>query len=57
MLQEHEHNLKLNPTKFIFEAKGGKFFWNLITKRGIKANLAKMQTLCNISPRRILKEV
>lgn len=50
-------NMKLNPKKCSFGVEEGQFLGHLITKQGIKANPAKIDSLLNMSPPKTLKEV
>ena len=49
--------MKLNPTKCAFGVSSGKFLWHLISRRGIEANLEKIQAVINMQSPKTIKEV
>ena len=49
--------MKLNPTKCAFEVSSGKFLEFMVSYKGIKANLDKIQAILNMEPPRNIKEV
>ncbi|XP_075475753.1 uncharacterized protein LOC142511155 [Primulina tabacum] len=52
-----QYGIKLNPAKFIFGVKSGKFLGFIVTDRGIEVNQEKVKSvLCMTSPRSV-KEV
>ena len=51
------YNIKLNPSKCAFGVSLGKFLRFMISHRGIKANLDKIQAILNMEPPRNIKEV
>lgn len=40
-----KYNIKLNPEKCSFGVSSGKFLGSMVTKRGIKFNLEKIQAI------------
>ena len=42
------YNMKLNPTKFAFGVKSGKFLSFMVNNRGIEANSSKVQALLDL---------
>lgn len=48
--------MKLNPKKCVFGVRSRKLFGYVVTERGIKANLEKVQALCNMQSLSILRE-
>jgi hypothetical protein len=42
--------LRLNPEKCIFSVRQGKILGYLVTHRGIKANLSKIQAIMDMTP-------
>ncbi|XP_042400764.1 uncharacterized protein LOC121990755 [Zingiber officinale] len=51
------YGIKLNPTKCLFGAKGGRFLGCIVTERGIEANPSKVKALQDMASPRNLKEV
>lgn len=49
--------LKLNPEKYIFGIKSGRFLGYVITKRGIEANPAKLKALQNMKSPQNMREI
>jgi len=52
-----KYNLRLNPKKCTFRVDGGKFLGFMLTRRGIKANLEKCQTIIDMRSPNNVKEV
>jgi len=52
-----KYNLKLNLEKCVFGVEAGKFFWFMLTERGIKANLDKCVTTIEMRSPTTVKEV
>ncbi|XP_074556255.1 uncharacterized protein LOC141812107 [Curcuma longa] len=50
------YGLKLNPSKCLFGVRVGRFLGYIVTERGIKANLEKVQALTQMAPPRNLRE-
>lgn len=51
-----KHNMRLNPDKCVFGAKGGKFLGFMLTRRGIHANPNKCQVILDMRSPRNIKE-
>ena len=51
------YNMKLNPSKCAFGVSLGKFLGFMVSHRGIKTNLDKIQAILNIELPRNIKEV
>ena len=51
------YNMKLNPSKCMFEVTAGKFLGFMVSERGIKVNPEKVQTIMELEPPRTVKEV
>ena len=51
------YNMKLNPSKCVFEVTAGKFLGFMVSERGIKVNSEKVQTIMELEPPRTVKEV
>ena len=51
------YNMKLNPSKCAFGVSSGKFLGFMVSHRGIKVNLDKIQAILNMEPPRNIKEV
>ena len=49
--------IKLNPDKCVFGVKAGKFLGLMISYRGIKANLKKMEVILNMKAPKTLNEL
>ncbi|XP_073109497.1 uncharacterized protein [Elaeis guineensis] len=49
--------MKLNLVKYAFGVTVGKFFWFMISRRGIKANLEKIKVVLEMAPSRTIGEV
>jgi hypothetical protein len=45
-----KHGLKLNPEKCVFGIRRGKLLGCMITERGIKANLVKIEAIRRMQP-------
>ena len=52
-----QHQMKLNPNKCAFGASSGKFLGFMVSQRGIKANLDKIQAILDMEPPKNIKEV
>ncbi|KAJ6860443.1 hypothetical protein NC651_036740 [Populus alba x Populus x berolinensis] len=52
-----DYSMKLNPFKSVFAIRGGKLLGFLVSHRGIKPNLEKIQVLLGMNPLKIVKEV
>ena len=51
------YNMKLNLSKCVFGVSSGKFLGFMVSHRGIKANLNKIQAILNMEPPKNVKEV
>ena len=51
------YNMKLNPSKCVFEVTAGKFLGFLVSQRGIEVNPEKVQAIMELEPPRTVKEV
>ena len=51
------YNMKLNPSKCVFEVTAGKFLGFMVSQRGIKVNLEKVRTILELEPPRTVKAV
>ena len=51
------YNMKLNPGKCAFRVTAGKFLGFMVSQRGIKVNLDKIQAIMEMKPPRNVKEV
>ena len=51
------YQMKLNPVKCTFGVALGKFLGFMVLGRGIEANLEKIQTIQEMNPPKIVKEV
>ena len=51
------YNMKLNPSKCVFEVTAGKFLGFMVSQRGIEVNPEKVQTIMELEPPRTVKEV
>ncbi|XP_073152356.1 uncharacterized protein [Henckelia pumila] len=51
------YGIKLNPEKYVFGVRGGKFLGYMVTERGIEANPEKVQAIRSMSHPRNLQEV
>ena len=51
------YNMKLNPSKCVFEVTAGKFLGFMVSQRGIKVNLEKVRTILELEPPRTMKAV
>ena len=51
------YNMKLNPSKCVFEVTAGKFLGFMVSQRGIEVNPKKVQTIMELEPPRTVKEV
>ena len=52
-----QYQMKLNPSKCVFGVASGKFLGFMVSQRGIKANLEKVQAIINMASPRTVKEV
>ena len=52
-----QYQMKLNPSKCVFGVASGKFLGFMVSQRGIKANLEKVQAIINMVSPRTVKEV
>ena len=52
-----QYNMRLNPSKCAFRVSSRKFLGFMVSHRGIKANLDKIQAILNMEPLRNIKEV
>ncbi|KAL0386266.1 UNVERIFIED_CONTAM: hypothetical protein Sradi_3020900 [Sesamum radiatum] len=48
--------MKLNPTKWTFAVRGGKFLGNMVSKRGIEANPEKIEAIMQLQSPKTLKD-
>ena len=51
------YNIKLNPSKCAFEVTAGKFLGFMVSQRGIKVNLEKVQTIIKLAPPKTVNEI
>ena len=51
------YNMKLNPSKCVFEVTVGKFLGFMVSQRGIKVNPEKVRAMMELGPPRTAKEV
>ena len=51
------YGMKLNPNKCVFGVSSGKFLGFMVSQRGVKANLDKIQAILEINPPKNVKEV
>ena len=51
------YNMKLNPSKCVFEVTAGKFLGFMVSQRGIEVNPEKVQAIMELEPLRTMKEV
>ena len=49
--------MNLNSSKYAFEVASGKFLDFMVSQRGIKANLEKIQAILNTEPQKNVKDV
>ena len=52
-----QYNMKLNPSKCVFRVSSGKFLGFMVSHRGIRANLDKIQAILDMKSLRSMKEV
>ena len=52
-----QYNMRLNPSKCAYGVSSGKFLGFMVSHRGIKANLDKIQVILNMEPLWNIKEV
>ena len=51
------YNMKLNPTKCVFEVSAGKFLSFIVNSRGIKANPDKIKVVLDMLPPSNVKDI
>ena len=51
------YNMKLNPSKCVFEVTAGKFLGFMVSQRGIEVNPEKVWAIMELEPLRTVKEV
>ena len=51
------YNMKLNPSKCVFEVTAGKFLGFMMSQRGIEVNLKKVRAIMELGPPKTVKEV
>ena len=51
------YNIKLNPNKCVFGVTAGKFLRFMVSQRGIKVNLEKIQAILELALPKTVKEV
>ena len=51
------YNMKLNPSKCVFEVTAGKFLGFIVSQRGIEVNPEKVRTILELEPPRTVKAV
>ena len=51
------YNMKLNPSKCVFEVTVGKFLGFMVSQRGIEVNSEKVHAIMELEPPRTVKEV
>ena len=51
------YNMRINPLKCVFGARGGKFLDYLVTERGIEVNPEKIKAILDMNPSKTVKEV
>ena len=51
------YNMKLNPSKCVFEVTAEKFLGFMVSQRGIEVNPEKVQAIMELEPLRTVKEV
>ena len=52
-----QYQMKLNPSKCIFDVASGKFLGFMVSQRGIEANSEKVQAIINMASPRTIKEI
>ena len=52
-----QYQMKLNPSKCAFGVASGKFLGFMMSQRGIKANLEKVQAILDMASSKTVKEV
>ena len=52
-----QYHMKLNPSKCAFGVSSGKFLGFMVSHRGIKANLDKIQAILDMKPQQNTKEI
>ena len=51
------YNMKLNPSKCVFEVTTGKFLGFMVSQRSIEVNLEKVRAMMELDPLKTVKEV
>lgn len=51
------YDMKLNPSKCVFEVSSGKFLGFMVSKRGVEANVEKIQAILEMTPLKNIKDV
>ena len=51
------YNMKLNPSKCVFEVIAGKFLGFMVSQRGIEVNPEKVRAIMELGPPKMVKEV
>ena len=51
------YNMKLNPSKCVFEVTAGKFLAFMVSQRGIEVNPEKVRAIMELEPPRTVKAV
>ena len=51
------YNMKLNPSKCAFKVTAGKFLGFMVSQRGIKVNLEKVQTIIKLALPKTVNEI
>ena len=51
------YNMKLDPSKCAFGITAGKFLGFMVSQRGIKVNLEKVQTIIKLAPPKTVNEI
>ena len=51
------YNIKLNPSKCVFEVTAEKFLGFMVSQRGIEVNLEKVRAIMELEPPRTVKEM
>ena len=51
------YNMRLNLNKCVFGVTAGKFLGFMVSQRGIKVNLEKVQAIMDLAPPKTVKEV
>ena len=51
------YDMKLNPSKFVFEVLSGKFIGFMVSQQGVEANANKIQAILEMVPSKNVKKV